>query len=161
MSNCVETSEDLTHSLKSPLILSACLSLSLTWSDDAFLPIFQVCFSPIVSCISVRLFNSITLKCRLIESALVVHGAVSDLPCLMMCFYYQLYFSPLLVNSISPYLHTFKCPHNVSALVARLCLMMSTTTALRKGLCLLYDSCLCHCDRLKYLTPDFWGEAST
>ena len=44
----------------------------------------------------------------------------------------------------------FKCPHIVSALRARLRLMMSTTTALRKGLCLVYDLWLCHCVRPKY-----------
>ena len=156
MSNCVETSEDvwgLVTVSNTPLILR----LSLAWPDDAFLTIFQVCFSPIVSCISHTLqwYISQMTPNRVCPSG--TSASVSDLLCLMMCFYKQQYFS-LTHEQYFSKRSLFKCPHIVSALLARLRLMMSTTTALRKGLCLVYDLWLCHCDRPKYHTRDIrWG----
>ena len=92
MSNCVETSEDvwgLVTVSNTPLILR----LSLAWPDDAFLTIFQVCFPPIVSCISHTLqwYISQMTPNRVCPSG--TSASVSDLLCLMMCFYKQQYFS--------------------------------------------------------------------
>ena len=49
--------------------------------------------SRLLSAVSLIHSNSMSLKWPLIVSALVVHQPVSDLPCLMMCFYKQQYFS--------------------------------------------------------------------
>ena len=126
-------SEDLSRGLKTPLTLSAFFRLGPWWCVSFnFSSLF---LALILSAVRLIRFNSISLKCPLIVSAPVIHEQ-----CLMMCFYYQLYFSltrqqyfSILASSNALIL----CP---SGLRARLCLMMSTTTAqLRRGLCLVYD----------------------
>ena len=162
MSNCVETSEDVwgfvtgSQNPSNPV----CLFWDWVWLGPWWCVSFNfssLFLALILSAVRLIRFNSISLKCPLIVSA----PAVIHEQCLMMCFYYQLYFS----LTRQQYFSILACSNALilcpSGLRARLCLMMSTTTAqLRRGLCLVYDFWLGHCDRPKYHTRDFRWKAS-